>query len=65
MSGKTIISGAERIVDILVDHFDITYFYNPDLVAKKELIDRNRSMMVYLQAHSTEKITLEDHGAGL
>lgn len=55
----TIISGAGRIVDILINHFDITYFYNPNLILKKELVERNHSMMAYLQAHSTEKITLD------
>jgi AraC-type DNA-binding domain-containing proteins len=55
----TLIKGAERIVDLLVNHFDLAFYYYPDLVLKKEVMERNRNMMVYLQAHSTEKITLE------
>ncbi|MEL7658311.1 MAG: AraC family transcriptional regulator [Bacillota bacterium] len=56
---NTIINGAERIVDMLLNHFDIVYYYNPGLILKAELMERNRNMMVYLQAHSAEKITLE------
>jgi AraC-like DNA-binding protein len=56
---NTIIIGAERIVDILIDHFDIVYYYNPDLRMKTELMERNRNMMVYFQTHYTEKITLD------
>ena len=55
----TIIKGAERIVDMLINHFDIVFYYNPDLRMKTELMERNRNMMVYFQAHYTEKITLD------
>lgn len=53
-----VIHGAERIVDILVDRFEIIYYYNPDIVLKDELLERNRRLMVYLREHSAEKITL-------
>ena len=56
---NTIVNGAERIVDMLMNHFDIVCYYNPDLMLKTELMERNRNMMAYLQAHSSEKITLE------
>lgn len=56
---NTIINGAERIIDILINHFEIVYFYNPDLVLKKELMERNHEVMVYLRNHSDEKITLD------
>lgn len=56
---NTITHGVERIIEILIDSFDIVYYYNPTLVLKKELMERNRNMMTYLQQHATEKITLE------
>ncbi len=56
---NTIINGVEKIIDLLVHHFDLAFFYNPELILKKELMERSRNMMVYLQSHSTEKITLE------
>lgn len=56
---STIINGAERIVDILINHFEIVYYYNPDVVLKNELLERNHNLLVYLREHSAEKITLE------
>lgn len=56
---STMIRGAERIADLLVDHFDIIYYYNPGIILKDDLMERNRNMMVYLAEHSTEKLTLE------
>lgn len=56
---NTILKEADRIVDMLINFFDIIYYYNPDLIMKAELMDRNRKMMGYLQEHSEEKITLE------
>lgn len=56
---KTIINGAERIVDMLINHFDIVYYYNPNLKIKTELMERNRNMMAYFQEHYTEKVTLD------
>jgi len=56
---QTVIHGTERIVDLFINRFDITFYYNPDLVSKKDLMERNRYMQVYLRAHSSDKITLE------
>ncbi|HML36413.1 MAG TPA: AraC family transcriptional regulator [Bacillota bacterium] len=56
---EAIVKEADQVIDMMVNYFDIVYFYNPDLSMKPELMERNRRMMGYLQEHSEEKITLE------
>ncbi|MDF2653711.1 MAG: AraC family transcriptional regulator [Bacillota bacterium] len=54
-----LIRGAAQVIEIFIQHFDIVFYYNPDLRLKSEMMERNRHMMVYLQKHATEKLTLE------
>lgn len=54
-----VICGTERIVDSLIQNFDITFYLRPELRAKTELRERNRIMQAYLKEHAEEKITLE------
>lgn len=56
---STVIGVSERIVELLLAHFDITFYYNPDLTYKGALMERHREMQVYLHKHFAEKITLQ------
>jgi len=57
---KTLVDCCGHIVDMLMNRFDITYFYHPNLFEKPELMERNRQIQGYLQEHYTESVTLED-----
>jgi AraC-like DNA-binding protein len=47
-----------NIVDLLVDKFDITFWYHPDLVIQKPVLLRYRMMMDYIFKHHTECIKI-------
>jgi len=57
---KNIISSVEMIIDLFVRDFDIIFFYNPRLKLKPELLKRHHDLMLFLDRHSSEKITLKD-----
>ena len=57
---KTLVDCCENIVDLLMNRFDIVYFYHPQLFEKPELMERTRQIHGYLQKHYAERLTLED-----
>lgn len=60
---KILADCCENVVDLLLNRFDITCFYHPQLFGKPELMERTRQIHSYLQNHYTESITLEDLGS--
>lgn len=47
-----------NIVDLLVNKFDIIYWYHPDLVIQESALLRHRMMMDYVFKHHTENINI-------
>ena len=50
----------EEIIDILVNKFDIIYFYHPDLEISEKNYRRHQLMMDYMYRNYTEDISIRD-----
>lgn len=50
---------AEDIIDLMIDKFDIVFWYHPGLNIEQHTMIRYRKMMSYLSEHHTEKICLK------
>ncbi len=59
---QSLLGGTNHLVELFMNHFDIVFYYQPDLKLKPELMERNRQMMGYLQKHAQEQITLDSIG---
>lgn len=56
----TLVRAAEEIVDILVNKFDIVYFYHPDLEISEKNYKRHQLMMDYMYRNYTEDLSVKD-----
>lgn len=57
---KNILNVSEKIMETLINYFDIIFWYDPQLNIKKEALERYRQMNHYMRMHYSERITIED-----
>lgn len=52
-------SAAEHIIQLMLDQFDILYYYKPKAAFTDAQIERHRMLQSYINQHKFEKITLQ------
>lgn len=57
---EKIIAAAEKIIRTMMDHFDIAFYYNPELDLKQEAMERYRKAIKYIHDHQWQKVTIEE-----
>lgn len=57
---KKILTTTEKIISLMMDHFDIIFFYNPASNLKPEVMERYRRIIKYIHDHCWEKVTIEE-----
>lgn len=57
---KKMTEAAHKIMETVMEHFDIIFFYNPELQISDKAFDRCRQLMNYMFSHFNENITIGD-----
>jgi xylan 1,4-beta-xylosidase len=57
---EKITSTAEKIVNLMMDRFDIIFYYNPGLNLKPGALERYRDAMKYIHDHDSGKVLVKE-----